>query len=381
MTHDRAYRSTGSSPLPEQQAATQPGRSSSSSHLRRPEHPVPSVLGQLQRKEPDAGPKRPTPPALLDLADQGLSGARSSLPHLETIQRSFGPGHDLSGVHGHVGGPATIAAAEMGAQAYAKGGRVAFAEAPSLHTAAHEAAHVVQQRAGVHLKGGVGEVGDPYERHADAVADAVVRGESAQGLLDGFAGVDATRSGSAVQHQVLQMEAKALWGTYHAAPSIVQGTMLDAKGEAIGAPRDDMGPTVDHAMNISLIASETAKLRVPVGHQPSRDQLYTCIPAGTRVEQTQGTIDQPNELARIVEDCLFIGGKPDAADIRQGGISDCYFLAALLGIIHQDPDKLTSMMSTRDGQVTTQFFRREREAWIPQMITNPTTLLTTSSGS
>jgi hypothetical protein len=63
---------------------------------------------------------------------------------------------------------------------------VAFAGAPNLHTAAHEAAHVIQQRAGVQLKGGVGEVGDPYERHADAVADAVVQGKSSEALLDAY---------------------------------------------------------------------------------------------------------------------------------------------------------------------------------------------------
>ncbi len=44
---------------------------------------------------------------------------------------------------------------------------------------------MVQQRAGVHLLGGVGEVGDSYERNADAVAERVVRGESAQDLLTG----------------------------------------------------------------------------------------------------------------------------------------------------------------------------------------------------
>lgn len=76
----------------------------------------------------------------------------------------------------------------MGAQAYASGNHVVFGGSPSLHTAAHEAAHVVQQRSGVQLKGGVGEVGDPYERHADAVADLVVQGKSAAGLLDGMAG-------------------------------------------------------------------------------------------------------------------------------------------------------------------------------------------------
>jgi hypothetical protein len=44
-----------------------------------------------------------------------------------------------------------------------------------LHTVAHEEAHVVQQRSGVQLKGGVGEVGDAYEQQADEVADRVVR--------------------------------------------------------------------------------------------------------------------------------------------------------------------------------------------------------------
>jgi hypothetical protein len=50
---------------------------------------------------------------------------------------------------------------------------------------AEEAAHVVQQASGVRLKDGVGEAGDAYEQHADAVADRVVRGESAAELLGG----------------------------------------------------------------------------------------------------------------------------------------------------------------------------------------------------
>ncbi|MEO1271892.1 MAG: DUF4157 domain-containing protein, partial [Myxococcota bacterium] len=44
----------------------------------------------------------------------------------------------------------------MGSLAYATGHTVAFKQSPDLHTAAHEAAHVVQQRAGaVQLKGGI----------------------------------------------------------------------------------------------------------------------------------------------------------------------------------------------------------------------------------
>jgi len=72
----------------------------------------------------------------------------------------------------------------MGAAAYASGNRIAFKEQPSLELAAHEAAHVVQQASGkVQLAGGVGQVGDEYENHADAVVAKVVAGESAASLL------------------------------------------------------------------------------------------------------------------------------------------------------------------------------------------------------
>lgn len=121
-------------------------------------------------------------------AERGVSGAGAPLPHLDRIQRLFGPRHDLSGVQAHTGGEAASACDAIGASAYATGHHVAFAGPPSLHTAAHEAAHVVQQRGGVQLKGGVGQAGDAYEQHADAVADRVVAGESAEPLLDAMSG-------------------------------------------------------------------------------------------------------------------------------------------------------------------------------------------------
>jgi len=115
-------------------------------------------------------------------ADRGLSGSATALPFLPTIQASFGR-YDISGVEAHTGGAAREACDELGAGAFARGHQIAFGGAPDLHTAAHEAAHVVQQQAGVQLAGGVGREGDPYERHADAVADAVVTGVSAESLL------------------------------------------------------------------------------------------------------------------------------------------------------------------------------------------------------
>ena len=142
------------------------------------------------------------------IAARGVENGGSSLPHLDKIQASFGAKHDASRIQAHVGGPATDAAAAMGAQAYATGDQVAFASQPDLHTAAHEAAHVVQQRAGVQLKGGVGEQGDAHERHADAVADAVVRGESSEALLDQYGGhsTPAPVARKAVQRLVINLD-------------------------------------------------------------------------------------------------------------------------------------------------------------------------------
>lgn len=117
-------------------------------------------------------------------AAAGVQGAGGSLPYLEQIQAAFDP-FDIGGIQAHVGGAAATSARAIGAEAYATGDHVAFEKFPDLHTAAHEAAHVVQQRAGVQLLGGVGEVGDPYELQADAVADRVVAGQSASDLLAG----------------------------------------------------------------------------------------------------------------------------------------------------------------------------------------------------
>lgn len=131
------------------------------------------------------------------IAERGVASASSPLPHLDAIQRSFGK-HDVSNVRAQIGGEAADASRAIGAEAYATGNRVAFSKPPDLHTAAHEAAHVVQQRGGVSLERGVGAVNDEHERHADAVAQRAVAGESSESLLTGHVGLS-TREVSGVQ--------------------------------------------------------------------------------------------------------------------------------------------------------------------------------------
>ena len=136
----------------------------------------------------------------LGAAESGVSGGGSQMPYFAEIQQSFGR-HDVGAIRAHTDSKAQDAASALGARAYATGSDVAFGENPDLHTAAHEAAHVVQQRGGVQLAGGFGETGDRYERHADQVADAVVAGKSAEGLLDQMAPSGPTH-GSSVQRAV-----------------------------------------------------------------------------------------------------------------------------------------------------------------------------------
>jgi hypothetical protein len=119
----------------------------------------------------------------VSIAQRGITGPGERLPHFDLIQRSFGA-HDLSGVRAHIGGAAAGASRELGAHAYAHGNDIAFAEQPTPELVAHEATHVVQQRAGVSLKSVDGGADDAHEQQADAVASAVARGESAEPILD-----------------------------------------------------------------------------------------------------------------------------------------------------------------------------------------------------
>jgi hypothetical protein len=139
-------------------------------------------------------------------ADRGTATPSSALPHGDRIQRLFGR-HDVSAIQAHTGPDAERSARDMGAQAYATGNHVVLGGDASLFTAAHEAAHVVQQRGGVQLRGGVGATGDAYEQHADAVAHSVVAGRSAEGLLDQMAPSGSAGGG----HGVQQLPLAASW--------------------------------------------------------------------------------------------------------------------------------------------------------------------------
>ena len=208
-------------------------------------------------------------------AAQGVAGAGGAYPFHDAIQASFGR-HDLGDVRAHTGGEAALAADDLGAHAFAIGRDVAFGAAPDLHTAAHEAAHVIQQRAGVQLRDGVGRAGDDYERHADAVADRVVRGDSAEALL-GDGPSDATRA-PAVQLRPGHGNAPA---EHHADASAVVDMLANRAG-ALGA---------DQWRDLAQVASAVmADRTVHDGHTVSQ-RIEACFVDG-HVSWESSTADQ-----------------------------------------------------------------------------------------
>ncbi|MBP9087488.1 MAG: DUF4157 domain-containing protein, partial [Kofleriaceae bacterium] len=145
--------------------------------------PAPSGVAPVQMKRnDDASPAAVTNESVHQAAAVGVSGAGHAVPFADDIQRSFGD-HDISHIKAHSDAAALAGSKAMGAGAFASGNKIVLGDKQDKHTVAHEVAHVMQQRAGVQLLGGVGAVGDEYERNADAIAERVVTGQSAVDLL------------------------------------------------------------------------------------------------------------------------------------------------------------------------------------------------------
>ena len=125
-----------------------------------------------------------SPAEPLGIAHQAFSGQCEPLPHFDTIQRAFGA-HDISSIQAYTGGSAAQAARSLGARGFALGNHVALGMT-DLHTVAHEAAHVIQHQGGMRMKSDRED--GTVESQADAVADLVVQGRSAEALLDQHSG-------------------------------------------------------------------------------------------------------------------------------------------------------------------------------------------------
>lgn len=244
----------------------------------------------------------PSAAATAEVVDQALQDPGSTLPHLGQIQRAFGH-HDISPIKSHQGEGSRTAGETLGAAAFATGDDIAFSGTPDLHTAAHEAAHVLQQRAGVANVGSIDGPAAPLEKHADAVADKVVRGESATQLLD----------------EVISPQPAAAADRRGASGSV---QLLKKDGNAINIATLGYKDVSKHLKNIA-------------DHQ---DNGFTYE------DGDEAALRERLEVVRI---------NPEEAESTQGNLGDCWLIATIDAISLTRPELLQARLAraaVEDGE-------------------------------
>ena len=211
----------------------------------------------------------------LEQARAGFAGAATDFPYRELIEHSFGRPLPATA---HVGPQAAQACTSLGAEGYALGNQVAFASAhPSLAVAAHEAAHVMQATSGVELYGGE----SAFEAHADAVAERVVRGESAADLLGG-----GPAAGAAVRKQTVPGGASS---TQSVSTQGAQGS--GAQGEQRAAASQTAQQRMSAAIargELPAVVALVRELRQPQA-QPSGAQASSAQRGSTQPQAQPGS--------------------------------------------------------------------------------------------
>ncbi len=297
----------------------------------------------------------PAPGTVRALASAGTRGRGHSLPHLDAVQRSFGA-HDVTGVRAHTDGAARGAARGMLARAFTVGEHVGFGGSPSLRTVAHEAAHVVQQRRGLDLAGGVGQRGDRHEAHADRIADLVVRGESAESALGApMSAHDWTRPGVQLETDEQQLidAGKALRApdTLNADTvfTITGALLANESGEEYNPATGTQTLTKGTRIRIVGEADGTTTIRSFKWNNGlgGWDQFEGTIPTSAvaygSTEQTAIGLDQvivPDNVEDIRQE-----------DVYQAGLSDCYFQAALASVAAARPQAILDMIRDEGGSI------------------------------
>ena len=267
-------------------------------------------------------------------AAQGIATPAQALPFADQVQRSFGD-HDVSSIQAHVGMDAAASAQHMGARAYATGHHVVFGGTPDLHTTAHEAAHVVQQRGGVQLKGDVGQDGDAYERNADAVADRVVAGQSAVDLLG------AARSGA--PSGAIQMYREYAVAQQRDDRWLAGKPVRVSEDGRLAVGQDDGYGSHDLWADAALIEPANHVLQTHGSH-------YRVTAGGTTLTGPAPRGDAPQTLTKVVPEHGLTGDTGDAMTMPD----DCGMGAHEMTGAVDDDGKRTEMVAVIYDIATTQ---------------------------
>lgn len=323
-----------------------------------------------------AGPAKVGASTLTEKLDGG-----APLPAANRSQAESSLGVDLSAVRVHTGPAAEQQAAGISAQAYTHGNDIYFGAgqyAPGTpqgdHLIAHELTHVAQQSGGAvaaQPRGQVTDVAEPAEVEAEHGASAILSGQpfapqarpsgiarlvTAPERISGNPGERGTAGGGAAT-------------TTHRAPTL--GDSVNAPGAAGPAPIQP------GAANVKINATRARPLHFDGPSSPVPNAVFETgaavspAPAGfTAVTERRGTVEAPM-VEQTADPGVYIQNEPTPDDVQQGGIGDCYFQAALLGMSGRDPGRIKSMISAdgRGGATITLWRRQDHRRTLRERIT------------
>ncbi|HEU5059027.1 MAG TPA: DUF4157 domain-containing protein, partial [Kofleriaceae bacterium] len=318
-----------------------------------------------KRAMSDGHPAAPAPQATAAPSGGGRPLPRSLQAEMQSLL-----GVDLGAIRVHEDGLAAAA----GARAFTRGTDIHFApgqyDPDSLRgreLIGHELAHVAQQARGEVAAtaeiGGVEVNADAgLEGDADRVGGRIARGESAAAP---GAPLQAPRAAAAVAQRKEEIDgnpadltdASGNPATIHASPDLSHAENQPAAPAAAGS---DTRQT-----HVMVLASQTHPFIVPAGFQPPAALLYLESsaspppPGYAAVSGFDGTVAAP-QVEQEATRALYIGGTPSPDDVDQGGLGDCWFLAAAASMAQRDPGKVKSMIEPDGaGGATISLWRAE----------------------
>ncbi len=166
----------------------------------------------------------------------------------------------------------------------------------------------------------------------------------------------------------------AFANTEYESPTVDMGVQVAADGST-SSPSESTGALVAGAKDIKIVTGVASPIVKKDGTAPTKEQLWVEEAGGTHITDQQGTVADPSTMIEAVDDSLFIDSAPDSADVRQGAVGDCFFLAVLLGLVAGDPAAITDNLSMSGERAKMTFKRQDGANWVDVDVTVTNDLL------
>ena len=158
------------------------------------------------------------------------------------------------------------------------------------------------------------------------------------------------------------------------------GSRIDVRGGTfLGKPWDESGYTPRSFMDDEVELFSNGRQFVAKEARDTKPATLTDLiqesSSGMAPTAISGSLDMPNIRHDIDKSSLFIDNTTSVADVRQGNVGDCYFLAAIMSIVQKDPAFFTRMMKLSNNTVSTTFYHQTgtifNRKWTPVTIQTP----------